>query len=235
MTSRPTSCPDAGPATNQGPVAARTRGAIVKTAADLFVRRGYAGASMDLIAAEAGVARQTIYNQFESKESLFRAIFSALADEAMTPLAVAARKGGAVRATLLHLARSHMADMLSPTKLALHRLVVAEVEQFPELGRAIYDAGATRVVAHLADFLHQQSRLGHLDVPNPKIAAAQFLGMLVGLQQFRALMKVEVPEREIDVTVTEAVDTFLRAFAPQQRASERGAKAAPGPAPSTTE
>ncbi len=226
MTSRSTSCLDAGAATSQGPVAARTRGAIVKTAADLFLRRGYAGTSMDLIAAEAGVARQTIYNQFESKESLFRAIFSALADEAMTPLAVAAQKGGAVRATLLQLARSHMTHMLSPTKLALHRLVVAEVEQFPELGRAIYDAGATRVVAHLADFLRQQTRLGHLEVPNPEIAAAQFLGMLVGLQQFRALMKVEVTEREIDVTATAAVDTYLRAFEPHHRAK------APGSAPS---
>jgi AcrR family transcriptional regulator len=201
-----------------GSAAARTRGAILKTAAALFLKHGYGGTSMDLIAAEAGVARQTIYNQFDSKEALFRAIFSALADDAMMPLAVAARKGASLRASLLRLARSHVAGALSPSRLALHRLVVAEAAHFPDLGRAIYDAGAARVVAHLADFLGEQTRLGHLDVPDPKVAAEQFFSMVTGFQQFRALMNVDAPPREVDTRIEEAVDTFLRAF----RARPRG-------------
>jgi TetR/AcrR family transcriptional regulator, mexJK operon transcriptional repressor len=194
------------------PAAARTRSAIVKTAADLFLRRGYGGTSMDLIAAEAGVARQTIYNQFESKEALFRAIFSAYADEAMMPLAIAARKGVSLRTTLLRLARSHVEKAMHPAKLALHRLVVAEAAHFPELGRAIYDAGAARVVAHLAEFLREQTRLGHLDVPNPESAAEQFFAMVTAFHQFRALMNVDTPMGEIATRTEEAVDTFLRAF-----------------------
>src|SRR5262249_46285299 len=130
-----------------GSAGAHTRAAILKTAAALFLERGYGGTSMDLIAAEARVARPTIYNQFDSKEALFRAIFSALADEAMMPLAVAARKGASVRAALLRLARSSVARALRPSRLALHRLVVAEAARFPELGRAVYDAGPARVSA----------------------------------------------------------------------------------------
>jgi TetR/AcrR family transcriptional repressor of mexJK operon len=194
------------------PAVVRTRGAIVKSAADLFLRQGYGGTSMELIAAEAGVARQTIYNQFESKEALFRAIFSAYADEAMMPLAIAARKGSSLRTTLLRLARSHVERTLSPAKLALHRLVVAEAAHFPELGRAIYDAGAARVVAQLADFLRERARLGHLDVPNPEVAAEQFFTMVTAFQQFRALMNVETAPGEIATRTKEAVDTFLRAF-----------------------
>jgi TetR/AcrR family transcriptional regulator, mexJK operon transcriptional repressor len=197
--------------------AVRTRSAIVRTAADLFLRRGYGGTSMDLIAAEAGVARQTIYNQFESKEALFRAIFSAYADEAMIPLAIAVRKGASLRTTLLRLARSHVQRTLSPAKLALHRLVVAEAAHFPELGRAIYDAGAARVVAQLADFLRGQTRLGHLDVPNAEAAAEQFFAMVAAFQQFRALMNVEPASGEIATRTEEAVDTFLRAFKGRRR------------------
>jgi TetR/AcrR family transcriptional repressor of mexJK operon len=197
---------------SQEPAAARTRSAIVKTAAALFLKHGYGGTSMDAIAAEAGVARQTIYNQFESKEALFRAIFSQFADEAMMPLAMAARKGASVRATLLRLARSHIEMALRPTKLALHRLVVAEVAQFPELGGAIYDAGATRVVAQLAEFLRQQTEQGALEVPNPEAAAEQFFAMVTAFQQFRALMNVKTPPAEIDARTQDAVDTFLRAF-----------------------
>jgi len=209
-----TSCrdPQEPPRGPQGAAARRTRGAILKTAAALFLERGYGGTSMDLIAAEAGVARQTIYNQFDSKEALFRAIFSALADDAMTPLAVAARRGASVRAALLRLARSHLAGALKPARLALHRLVVAEAQHFPELGRAIYGAGAARVVAQLALFLREQARLGHLDVPDPEAAAEQFFSMVTGFQQFRALMGVDAPRAEIAARAEAAVDTFLRAF-----------------------
>lgn len=210
-----TSCQE--PHKAQGP-AARTRAAILKTAAALFLERGYGGTSMDLIAAEAGVARQTIYNQFDSKEALFRAIFSALADDAMLPLAVAARRGASVRAALLRLARSHVAGVLSPARLALHRLVVAEAVHFPELGRAIYDAGAARVVAQLAEFLREQTRLGHLAVAEPEAAAEQFFSMVTGFQQFRGLMGVHAPGAEIEARTEEAVDTFLRAFRGRARA-----------------
>jgi AcrR family transcriptional regulator len=223
-----TSCqPPPTPATS-GPAGARTRRAILKTAAGLFLRRGYAGTSMDLIAAEAGVARQTIYNQFESKEVLFRAIFSALADEAMMPLAVAVRKGASVRATLLRLARSNIERALHPTKLALHRLVVAEAAHFPDLGRAVYAAGPARVVAQLAQFLRQQTELGALDVPNPEAAAEQFFAMVTAFQQFRALMNVETSPAEIEARTEETVDTFLRAFA-GPRDKEDGLQGRPAP------
>jgi TetR/AcrR family transcriptional repressor of mexJK operon len=208
--------------TGQGPAAARTRNAIVKTAADLFLRLGYGGTSMDLIAAEAGVARQTIYNRFESKEALFRAIFSAYADEAMMPLAMAARKGVSLRAMLLRLARSHIERALRPDRLALHRLMVAEAAHFPELGRAIYEAGAARLVAQLAELLREQTRLGHLHVPDPAVAAEQFFAMVTAFQQFRALMNVETPADEVAARTEEAVDTFLRAFKARRRGSRTG-------------
>ena len=127
-------------------------------------------------------------------------------------LRVASNTEDSVRATLLRLARSHIERVLSPAKLALHRLVVAEAAHFPELGGTIYDAGAARVVAQLADFLREQTRLGQLDVPNPDAAAEQFFGMVTAFQQFRALMSVETPAGEIATRTEDAVDTFLRAF-----------------------
>jgi TetR/AcrR family transcriptional repressor of mexJK operon len=206
----------------QGSAAARTRRAILKTAAALFLERGYGGTSMDLIAAGAGVARQTIYNQFESKELLFRAIYSALADEAMLPLATAARRGSSLRTTLLRLARNNVATTLSPSHLALYRLVVAEAAHFPDLGRAIYEAGAARAVAQLSAFLREQSRCGRLEVPNPEAAAEHFFASVAGFQQFRALMGVAAPAAEVAARTEEAVDAFLRAF--KARAPAAGPK-----------
>jgi AcrR family transcriptional regulator len=56
--------------TRQQIAAAETQRAIVKAAAGLFFDRGYRGTSITQIAAEAGVAVQTIYNSIGSKSEL---------------------------------------------------------------------------------------------------------------------------------------------------------------------
>src|SRR3954469_9955374 len=50
------------------------RRSILETAASVFCREGYGGTNIDLIACEAGVSRQTVYNHYGDKETLFRAV-----------------------------------------------------------------------------------------------------------------------------------------------------------------
>jgi AcrR family transcriptional regulator len=52
-------------------LATRTR--IVRSAAELFATRGYARTSIDQIAAQAGVARPTVYTAFTGKPALLKA------------------------------------------------------------------------------------------------------------------------------------------------------------------
>ena len=49
-----------------------SRDAIVDAAERLFLDRGFGAVSMDELAEAAGVARRTLYNQFSSKEEIFR-------------------------------------------------------------------------------------------------------------------------------------------------------------------
>src|ERR1700675_1472991 len=49
-----------------------SRDAIVEAAVRLFLERGFGSVSMDELAEAAGVARRTLYNQFASKEEIFR-------------------------------------------------------------------------------------------------------------------------------------------------------------------
>jgi AcrR family transcriptional regulator len=58
--------------------AAATRGDILDAAQRLFERRGYAGTTMEAIAAEAGVALKTVYVGFETKSGLLRALWNHL-------------------------------------------------------------------------------------------------------------------------------------------------------------
>jgi TetR/AcrR family transcriptional repressor of mexJK operon len=50
---------------------------VIEAATRVFLRAGFTDASVDVIAAEAGVSKQTIYNHFGDKRKLFAAVIEA--------------------------------------------------------------------------------------------------------------------------------------------------------------
>jgi len=56
------------------------RAQILEAASRAFARGGYAATSMDDVAAEAGITRLIVYRHFSSKEALYRAVLTAVAD-----------------------------------------------------------------------------------------------------------------------------------------------------------
>src|ERR1700738_5493263 len=57
------------------------REAMVEAAERLFLERGFGSVSMDELAGAAGVARRTLYNQFASKEEIFREMLLRVASQ----------------------------------------------------------------------------------------------------------------------------------------------------------
>jgi AcrR family transcriptional regulator len=53
---------------------------ILRAASRAFARGGFAATSMDDVAAEAGITRLIVYRHFASKEVLYRAVLTAVAD-----------------------------------------------------------------------------------------------------------------------------------------------------------
>src|SRR5262245_16863340 len=52
----------------------RSRAAVVEAARELFLRKGYAGTTMEEIAALAGITKRTVYNNYPDKNALFSQI-----------------------------------------------------------------------------------------------------------------------------------------------------------------
>src|ERR1700754_1034598 len=52
----------------------RNREAVLDAAHQVFIQRGYAGASLEAIAEEAGFSKGVVYSQFGSKPDLFIAL-----------------------------------------------------------------------------------------------------------------------------------------------------------------
>ncbi|AMJ61329.1 TetR/AcrR family transcriptional regulator [Bosea sp. PAMC 26642] len=189
--------------------------AITKAASEMFLAEGFERASLDQIAHRAGVSKQTIYSHFADKKALFRAISAELTEKLTIPLKQPAGHGD-LRSVLLRLGEDALAMMTNPASLDLHRLIVSAASQFPELGRAAYEAGALRMIDDLATLLTQRSQIGDgLKQPvGPKqarVMAEQFVGMLRGFHQIRGLLGVKpVPAAQRKAYVGACVDMLLR-------------------------
>lgn len=68
--------------------AARTRESVIASAGRLFVELGYVGASVQVIADDAGVSRATVFNSVGGKAALLRACYdvATVGDDAPLPL-----------------------------------------------------------------------------------------------------------------------------------------------------
>jgi len=184
----------------------------------VFLRLGYGSASMDLIATEAKVSKQTIYNHFRSKDALFRAIITDLTTSLMAPLSLPEAANSSPERILKSLGRDFLTLMLQPSSLALHRLIVAESPRFPEIGKTLYAVGPGRLIGVLADYLAWETTRGRLAVAEPERAAELFIGMLSGRVQLRALLYVCQPpsETDLDNRVKHVVSSFLALYAPSR-------------------
>lgn len=81
---------------------------IVNAARQVFAQKGYDHATLDEIAAKAEFAKGTLYNYFDSKETLFREIVSAMLDDLARIAEVAMAGGGSLRERFLRYATQTM-------------------------------------------------------------------------------------------------------------------------------
>jgi TetR/AcrR family transcriptional regulator, mexJK operon transcriptional repressor len=182
---------------------------VLRAAAEAFVQRGY-HASVDDIARRAGVAKQTVYHHFPSKDRLFEAAACDLAKQIVVELESDA---GDLRAALLGFARAYRKRVLGAHGLAMFRALTAEVPRFPGLARAVYHGGAGEMVKRLAAFLGEAMAAGKLRRDDPPFAAELFLSMLAGQERVRRLYGLNGSEAE-SRRVPRIVDCFLRAYQP---------------------
>ena len=163
---------------------ARKRRVVLEAAAELFLRNGYLGTSMDEVASIAGVSKQTVYKHFADKEGLFQEIVLATIDQVGEPFYDAVPSLGDtvdVDADLRALARGLVAIVMRPHLLQLRRLVIAEAGRFPELGRTYYERGPGRTADALAAHFELLAARGLLDVDDPALAASHFLWLIVSI------------------------------------------------------
>ena len=162
----------------------RRRQAIIQAAIEVFLRHGYLGATTDEVAARASVSKQTLYKLFADKQHLFAEIILDTAGQVVDGLsdAVASTLQDAqdVRKALRDLADGFLRGLLQPDVLRLRRLVIAEADRFPEVGRGWFDRGFDRSLVILGEAMLSLADRGLLhNLGDPTLAAYQFAGLVM--------------------------------------------------------
>lgn len=193
------------------------RNSILETAARVFAREGFAGTTIDMIAAEAGVSRQTIYNQIGDKEKIFAAVVKDTTEKAnaglFATLATFPDDPKDLELELTAFARRLATNCLCDRRSsALLKLVETEGQRYPELFQAWREQGPGRVWAAVSARLARLAHAGHLDLDDPDLAARQFMSLVVMDLRPATLLGQRPSEAEIDYATQSAVRTFLRAY-----------------------
>jgi TetR/AcrR family transcriptional regulator, mexJK operon transcriptional repressor len=188
---------------------------ILAGARDVFGEMGFERATVDLIAARAGVSKATVYNHFEDKQALFIACVAQDTDEMSDGLrACLGEPAGDVEQVLQIIGEKVMGFLLSAPVVALHRHVIAEAARFPVIGQTIFDRGPKLVHEAIASYLERWERNGALRIEDAHAAAVQFVALCQGDLLARARLAILEEPRDAQVrdTVRRAVRTFVRAY-----------------------
>lgn len=195
------------------PKSDKKREQILDAAGDLFTRRGYESTNLDVLAAEAGVSKQTIYSHFESKADVLR---ESVARRCRQGLLTAEDMDFSLppQQFLPQFAERFINTLLDDIALRMYRLCLSESERYPEVGQSFFESGPKVVLGAMSEYLRQATGRGELNVEHPEIAAAQFLFMVKGKPVDSALLGVgEWPAGSTHQQYTQqCCEMFLRAY-----------------------
>lgn len=186
---------------------------ILEGAREVFLARGFDGASMNDVARGAGVSKGTLYVYFPSKEALFEALVregKARQAERFAELSIEQEPAQTLRGFGLTLL-----DVLSaPDSIAQLRTIIGVTAKFPQIGRAFYEAGPAHGAEKLSCYLAAETARGRLAVADPASAAMQFLDLCKSGLLARLLFGVveTLTREEIEANVARAVSLFLTAY-----------------------
>ena len=184
---------------------------LQKVAADLFLKRGYEGVTIDKIVEQAGGSKSTVYSEFGGKCGLFISSIENLCRESNEPLAKIDYRGLNLEESLKKLSFHILKLITAKRSVELHRLAIGEAANCPEVGEAWYTHGPARTASFLRSVLESHcNELRGTTVPIERIAV-MLHDSLTGDILYRLLAGVGKHETdaELERLACAAVDVIL--------------------------
>jgi TetR/AcrR family transcriptional repressor of mexJK operon len=188
---------------------------IISAAREAFFEQGYDAVSMHEVARRAGVAKQTVYSHYASKEALFLAMAEREWQQLRkVPSIPATTTPATARERLQDIGLQLLELILSPPVQSLMRVAIAAAHRFPSLGRSTYEALVKHRIAYLVDIIGGGVDAGALRSENAQVAAEHFTALIRGRLFVQSLLdpSFKPSQSEMIEQVDHAMDCFLARY-----------------------
>ncbi len=189
--------------------AEETAGVIVEGAITEFLTSGYAQTSVEAVARRVGISTRTLYRLVENKAALFRMAAESRIEASLASPDTAGTAQSGVEEQLAQIVLGYARLFLSAEAARTARLVMAEMDQFPEVG-ASYREMALKMSDTLEAHIRRLAAAGKIACPEPALAADLLRGMIIGPQRQMLLgLRPPMGAVELEAWAASCVRMFL--------------------------
>jgi TetR/AcrR family transcriptional repressor of mexJK operon len=131
------------------PKSVKKRKQILTSAGELFLTSGFSGCSMEMVAKQSGVSKQTVYSHFSNKEALFLAVI----EDKCAEYQLDDRHLEVADYSLLQILRERGLQIVKllhdDQVIAIYRVIIGEVNSNPRVAKLFYQAGPKHSLEYL--------------------------------------------------------------------------------------
>lgn len=137
------------------------RNQILDCASELLLSLGYNKTSMDSVAKESGVSKQTVYSHFNNKDALFNAVIESKCEMYKVEEASVCIENQPLLNILSSIGLSFIRLLNDDNVIAMYKVVIGESKQDSRVAQLFYDAGPLHSINLVSKLLmnHPQSKL----------------------------------------------------------------------------
>lgn len=190
---------------------------VLEIASNCFLSNGFDGTSINVMARDAGISKESIYRYFGSKEDLFKAVIEReleVYQQGMQETAADYREQSLEEA-LFHVAETTLKLLTNDRTQALRRLVFHMAASGSKVGRYYYQVGPRIAYQNLQHIFEHHLQDGSLNSSfSPEKLSMFFMGMVlhpVSLERECCVIG-ELSTRELRRRCREIVSDFVAAF-----------------------
>ena len=188
------------------------RDEILDTATEYFLAHGYEGTSINEMARESGISKESIYRYFRSKKRLFEAVIDRELEDYQKRLrGNTPQRSGSLRTQLIVVAKTLLEVVTTDRTLALRRLIFQQASHNRDVGRHYFRIGPRQAYQQIdALFTAHAARSAF----RPEQLSRYFVAMVLHflLLQRECAVRSPLKKAQVGAAVTRAVDDFMRAF-----------------------
>lgn len=158
---------------------------VLNVASDYFLAHGYQGTSINAMARDSGISKESIYRYFSSKKDLFEAVIAKELGEYQEKLHSVdfEFKSIPLDTALRKMAESILGAVSTDRTLGLRRLIFQETTESPDIGQYYYEIGPREAYRNLEKIFALHKGRSNL---TPQKLSRYFISMLL---HYRMLLR----------------------------------------------